>query len=367
MYYDFSNISALGGGRDYADAIKWYRLAANQGKCNAQFSLGECYNDIQDYVEAAKWYREAAGQGDDRAQYELGVYYADGKGVSQNDVEAYVWLSIAATQGRILDMGPSGAPVYAANIRDIVAQRMSREEVVEGQREAAAFVPHSEASGRGSDNSNSTGGPTATGTGFFITADGYFVTCAHVVKDATKIRLVTSAGTIPAAVAQVDTADDLALLKANGQFKSLPIISSRAVQLGSTVATVGFPDPGLQGVAPKLAKGEIASLSGPTDDARYFQISAPVQPGNSGGPLVDEKGDVVGIVSAKLDAATALAASGTLPENVNYAVKSSFLLSFLESVPNADANLKTPNMAAQKFEDVVKSAQAATVMVLVYE
>ena len=65
--------------------------------------------------------------------------------------------------------------------------------------------------------------------------------------------------------------------------------------------------------------------------------------------------------------ATALAASGALPEAVNYAIKSSFLLSFLESVPDADAKLKTPNTAAEKFEDVVKSAQDATVMVLVYE
>jgi hypothetical protein len=56
------------------------------------------------------------------------------------------------------------------------------------------------------------------------------------------------------------------------------------------LATVGFPNVGLQGFAPKLAKGEIASLSGVQDDARYFQISLPVQPGNSGGALVDERG-----------------------------------------------------------------------------
>ena len=132
------------------------------------------------------------------------------------------------------------------------------------------------------------------------------------------------------------------------------------------MATVGFPDPGLQGFSPKLAKGEIAALAGAADDARYFQISVPVQPGNSGGALVDERGNVVGIVSAKLDAATALAASGSLPENVNYAVKSSFLLSFLESVPDVSAKLKAPNTQEEKFEEVAKQAQAATVLVLVY-
>jgi S1-C subfamily serine protease len=92
----------------------------------------------------------------------------------------------------------------------------------------------------------------------------------------------------------------------------------------------------------------------------------PVQPGNSGGALVDERGNVIGIVSAKLDASAALAASGALPENVNYAVKSSLLLSFLESVPAVSAKLKASSTADRKFEDVVKSAQSAAVLVLVY-
>ena len=115
--------------------------------------------------------------------------------------------------------------------------------------------------------------------------------------------------------------------------------SSRSVRLGATAATVGFPNTGLQGFAPKLAKGEIASLAGAQDDARHFQISAPIQPGNSGGALVDERGNVIGVVVAKLSQRAALASSGALAENVNYAVKSSYLLSFLESVPEVAAKL----------------------------
>ncbi len=229
---------------------------------------------------------------------------------------------------------------------------------------AHEFTPKLE-SGSG-NSSESIAGPKFTGTGFFITGDGYLISNYHVVKDAAKVRLITSAGTIDAKVVRVDAANDLALLKADGRFASLPIASSRTVKLGGTVATVGFPNIGLQGFAPKLAKGEIASLSGAADDAWYFQISVPVQPGNSGGALVDEHGNVVGVVSAKLDASVALAASGALPENVNYAVKSSFLLSFLESVPAVSAKLKEPITADRKFEEVVKSAQDAAVLVLVY-
>jgi S1-C subfamily serine protease len=248
---------------------------------------------------------------------------------------------------------------------------MGRDEVAEGQHRAATFVEKQESSdAQASFNSTpklpSIDNAKASGTGFYITEDGYLITNNHVVKDATQFRLITSAGLITAKVVKVDEANDLALLKAGGKFSPLPIAASRSAHLGGTVATIGFPDPSLQGFSPKLAKGEIASLSGAGDDPRYFQISVPVQPGNSGGALVDERGNVIGIVSAKLDASTALAMSGALPENVNYAVKSSLLLSFLESVPDVANKLKAPNTADEKFEDVVKSAQDAAVLVLVY-
>ena len=138
------------------------------------------------------------------------------------------------------------------------------------------------------------------------------------------------------------------------------------MSLGGTVITVGFPNIDLQGFAPKLAKGEIAALSGASDDPRHFQVSVPVQPGNSGGALVDERGNVVGVVAAKLSARAALAVSGALPENVNYAIKSGLLLRFLESTPEVSANLKKPNTKEIKFEAVVNSAKQAAVLVLVY-
>ena len=94
----------------------------------------------------------------------------------------------------------------------------------------------------------------ATGTGFFITDDSYLISNYHVVKGAAKVRLLTGAGLIDATVVKVNAANDLALLKAVGGFAPLPIAASRTVKLGWTVATVGFPDIGLQGFAPKLAR-----------------------------------------------------------------------------------------------------------------
>src|SRR5207249_3907696 len=98
-----------------------------------------------------------------------------------------------------------------------------------------------------------------------------------------------------------DAANDLAILKVEGKSRALPVAASRIVQLGEPVFTIGFPNVALQGFEPKLTRGEVSSLAGIQDDPRYFQISVPVQPGNSGGPLVDSRGNVVGIVGMRMD------------------------------------------------------------------
>ena len=198
--------------RDYGESIKWYhkavdqyRKAADQGVAVAQCSLGQIYRQgeivPQDYSEAAKWYRKAADQGEVNAQENLGVQYSKGEGVPQNDIEAYIWFSLAAAQGDI----------DATRDRDIVAERMSREEIVEGQRRAAAFIPHKETANSSSGNSISSDNPKFSGTGFLITDDGYLISNYHVVKDAAKVRLLTGAGLIDATVVKVDAANVLAL------------------------------------------------------------------------------------------------------------------------------------------------------------
>jgi len=351
-----------GAAKNEPEAVRWFRKAAQQNDAGGQGNLGLCYYSgegvAKDYVEAMKWYRKAAEQNDAPAQYGLGTCYYYGQGVAKDYVEGYKWFLLAAGQG----------DASAKEAMTIAEDTMTREQIAEGQKLARNFKPQ-EVPASASDNSAAgilQTRPESSGTGFFITEDGYLITNEHVAGNGAQVRLVTEAGLISAKVVKVDAANDLALLKAEGKFVPLPVVSSRAVKMGGTVATVGFPNIGLQGFAPKLAKGEIAALSGAQDDPRYFQISVPVQPGNSGGALVDERGNVVGVVAAKLSVAAALATSGALPENVNYAVKSSLLLSFLESVPEVAAKLKEPNTKDRRFEDVVKSAEKAAVLVLVY-
>src|SRR6266568_3177856 len=354
-----------GVAKDELEAVKWFRKAADQNVARAQYNLGVCYDKgkgvAKDELVAVKWHHKAADQNYAMSQYALGVFYYNGQGVRKDYVEGYKWWLLAAAQGN----------EDAKKAMTILENQLSRELIAEGQMLARNFKPR-EVPSTGGDSS-ATGiaqtRPESSGTGFFITEDGYLITNEHVAGNGAQVRLVTKVGIISAKVVKADVANDLALLKADGRFSPLPVATSRTARLGNTVATVGFPNVGLQGFAPKLAKGEIASLSGASDDPRCFQISAPVQPGNSGGALVDECGNVVGVVSAKLSAHAALAESGALPENVNYAVKSSFLLSFLESVPEVSAKLKEPQSLQTpipKFEDVVKAAEQAAVLVLVY-
>ena len=167
----------------------------------------------KDEVEAVKWFRKAANQGVALAQSNLGSLYSRGEGVPRDLVEAYKWRNLAAAQGEAI----------AIKARDALESLMTPDQIAEGQRLSAAFVPRKEMSGSTSDNSTSPENPTATGTGFFITDDGYLISNFHVVKDATQVRLVTSAGSISAKVVKVDAANDLALLKAEGGLHRCPL------------------------------------------------------------------------------------------------------------------------------------------------
>jgi S1-C subfamily serine protease len=212
---------------------------------------------------------------------------------------------------------------------------MTREQVAAAQQRTSETTPK-EASGKetahGAQVDSSSTPPRASGSGFFITRDGYFLTSAHVIADADHLVIKTRGATLPATVVKADYANDVALLRISGHFEPLAIIPSSTVKLGGAVLTIGFPNPQMQGYEPKLTDGKISSLAGAQDDVRFFQISAPVQPGNSGGPLVDARGNAVGVVTARLSDRAAMQASGAIPQNVNYALKSSYVLSFLEAV-----------------------------------
>jgi S1-C subfamily serine protease len=202
----------------------------------------------------------------------------------------------------------------------------------------------------------------ASGSGFFVSEDGYLITNFHVIRGAKRVKIKQGLQTYDAEIVKTDKMNDLAALKIAGKFRALPISKNGREQLGAAVFTIGFPNIDLQGTAPKYTDGKISSLTGLKDDPRRYQISVPVQPGNSGGPLVDESGNIVGVVVAKLSDFAALRISGDLPQNVNYAIKGQYLRDFLSELPN----LKLTNEQNLSATNLVESVQASVAMILVY-
>ena len=172
-----------------------------------------------------------------------------------------------------------------------------------------------------------------TGTGFVISNNGHLVTNHHVIdgcvgdisgslsgEAAIKLRLVSS-----------DETNDLALLQAPGPFKELATIRGSGVRSGDAVVAIGYPYHGLLSSDFTVTTGIVSSLSGLYNDTRHLQISAAVQPGNSGGPLLDPSGALVGVVVGKLDGVRVVRATGTIPENINFAIKTGALRDFLDN------------------------------------
>ncbi len=171
----------------------------------------------------------------------------------------------------------------------------------------------------------------ASGTGFLV-AEGRVLTNNHVVEGCARMTARSATGTIaPARVDATDPRRDLALLTVPAGFgPALPFRDSPPVLRGETVVTYGFPLSGVLSSGPTLTTGDVSAMAGLRDNPLHFQISAPVQPGNSGGPLLDAQGHVIGVVVAKLNAARiAQMTGGDIPQNVNFAIKGTEALAFL--------------------------------------
>jgi uncharacterized protein len=366
MYYDGD-----GDFKNYPKAMKWYLEAAGQNVAAAQFNVGMMYDNgfgiDQDSSQAAEWYLKAAMQGMVAAEVNLGVMYSNGEGVPRDQVEGLAWTYIAAASGdersvrnRDLmedDLGHDMALTAQHRSKEILDEMETEEQ----QREQAALArKRSRPEGSPVDDA-----VTATGSGAIVSADGLVLTAAHVIAGATRVRISTALGIRDCKILQVDTANDIAVLKLDGgPYLALPI-ASRGIRLGQNVSTIGFPETDLQGFSPKVTKGEISSINGYQDDPCEWQISVPVQMGNSGGPLLDESGNLVGIVASKLGL-TAAENTGDLIENVNYAVKASYAMPLLEPyLPGTFSEAKA-SLAPPRFEDMVAKAQQSVVLILVY-
>jgi S1-C subfamily serine protease len=173
------------------------------------------------------------------------------------------------------------------------------------------------------------------GTCFLVSPDGIVLTSNHVVEGARQIRVSFGGKALQeASLIAATAATDIAVLRTERKTRNyLSLAPLRSVRVGEQVFTYGYPATDILGSEPKFTDGTISALSGPGGEATLLQMSVPIQPGNSGGPVVNTAGQVVGIVAATAALEPFLKSVGTLPQNVNWAVKADYSRMLFDAPP----------------------------------
>lgn len=196
--------------------------------------------------------------------------------------------------------------------------------------------------------------PHRTGTGFFINTAGQLLTAAHVSRDCTLLEAHQDGVTFPVTARASSALLDLAVLDSGRpRAAALPLREGHAIVLGEAITSVGYPLQGLLGDSPNVTRGNISSSKGIRGALGMLQFSAPIQPGNSGGPLVSDTGELLGVTVGTLSA-EALVKRGLIPQNVNFALDARHVSRFLQregvafatARPHGEGGLQVANAAA---------------------
>jgi len=400
-------ISERGRGvtRNATEAVRLFRLAAAQGLAAAQYNVGRAYATglgvRKNQPEAARWYRMAAEQGDPSAQNALAILEATGRG-SLRDPEAALDLfrraamsgyslaqfNLAATfdQSRLVPHDPRRAYVWysiaarlasdealrdeAARGRDRLAQKIALSELEAARVAAGSWVPGSPDPDEGvaaprQTSTRSPGGErlSSGGSGFIVSRTGVVLTNHHVVDGCREVRVLRDGAPVAATLIATDPTADLAILGLPEPVAdAAQVRGDNPVRPGEAVVVVGFPLQGVLSSQASVTAGIVSGLAGPRDDPYQLQITAPVQAGNSGSPVLDASGAVAGVVVAKLNGLRMVKRTGSIPENVNFAVNAKYARALLDrsdlpfQTATARETLSTPAIAerALKFTVLVQ-------------
>jgi len=202
--------------------------------------------------------------------------------------------------------------------------------------------------------------PSGSLSGIAVSSSGDIVTNDHGVNGCSSMRVYTQALTLPASIVARDRQNDLALLHVNHGFAApITFRDGSGIRQAETVVAIGFPYGAQFASNATVTSGSISALTGINDDSRFLQFTAPVQPGNSGGPLIDASGHVIGLVSAKLNELTGDGGSREVPQNVNFAIKSTVVREFLDA--NGVKYRAAPSVADLKSADIAEQVKQAVV------
>lgn len=196
--------------------------------------------------------------------------------------------------------------------------------------------------------------PVSTGTAFYVNASGQLLTAAHVLRSCLVLEAEKDGKKFPVTLQASSDLLDLAVVDTGlSTDKSLPLRAGQELVLGEAVTNVGFPLQGILTTSPNLTRGNVSAQGGLKGSLGLFQFSAPIQPGSSGGPVVSDAGELLGITVGTLNAA-ALIKDGLLPQNVNFALDARYAAMFLrnsgvpfvEVAAGGSGDMRTANAAA---------------------
>jgi len=201
-------------------------------------------------------------------------------------------------------------------------------------------------------SNNNQGATESSGSGFFISKD-IIITCDHIITGSKELIINIDGKGYSAQVLQSNSNTDLAILKVIGYESPyfFNIKSFTTEELGNRIYTIGFPLSNILGAEVRITDGIISAKNGIESNPTYFQMSASIQPGNSGGPVLNEKFEVIGITSSKLSEIATLKTTGTLSQNVNFAVKSDYALLMVNEYINN--SVKTVNSIRDSLKATV--------------
>ena len=346
--------------KDPLVALEWFKKAAERNNRHAMLALGRIYATgkagVFDGIEGLKWFELAALRKLPEAYLWIASLYEYGaSGVTKNPSVAYSWLSalpVDATEEQLKDANTAKdrlAKVLSSSDID-AAIRQSRN-VVDTALSAAATTLRAETS-----KAERKG---VYGSGVVVSRFGDIITNEHVIQGCSNVRIQPQGNQVK--IVAKDEKNDLALLRLEGmRIPSVRTRSGRGIRLGDELVAVGYPLRGLISTGPTVTTGIVNALSGVNNDTSAFQMSATVQPGSSGGPIVDTHGLLVGIVRSRL-----LPNGPISPQNVNFGINLATVQSFLEA-HSVDYESSTVGNKPMSVGDVTALTQRSTVQVECY-
>jgi len=191
--------------------------------------------------------------------------------------------------------------------------------------------------------------PAASGSGFAVTSDGYVVTNYHVIEGCSAVEVYEDNQPISAVVINFDLNNDIALLKADFKPNHYFPLRSKNPSLMMDIYAAGYPFGYDISTPVKVTQGIVSSLSGVGNNYSNIQIDAAIQPGNSGGPIIDKKGNVVAVAVATLDLEEVFNTYGVVPEGINFGIKSNVVINFLESNNVKTSEPNTRNVSTESL------------------